>query len=264
MVTYESESDLRRSLPGLVAVSERLEAPLIVVDNASPDGTGRLLREWSGRSGRLEVLELTDNFGYAVAANRAFAAAGDRDVLLLNPDVELPGPDPVEALELALAERPEAGIVAPRLLDSRGAVQPTARRLASLPAMLGSLEASRLVRPLRAVYERYLAPSHSEERIHVGWVIGAAMLVRRRAFEEVGGFDEGFFLYMEDADLCRRLNRAGWDVDYIPDVRLRHGYARASSVPGANLLVSQARRRHYASLARYWRRHPRALLGGER
>ncbi len=69
---------------------------------------------------------------------------------------------------------------------------------------------------------------------------------------------------MEDADLCRRLNLAGWDVDYLPDVRLRHGYARASSVPGATVLRTPARRRHIASLARYWRRHPRALVGGDR
>jgi GT2 family glycosyltransferase len=90
------------------------------------------------------------------------------------------------------------------------------------------------------------------------------MLVRREAFDAVGGFDEDFFLYMEDADLCRRIHLAGWDVDYLPDIRLRHGYARASSLPGATVLRSPARRRHIASLARYWRKHPRALIGGER
>jgi GT2 family glycosyltransferase len=88
------------------------------------------------------------------------------------------------------------------------------------------------------------------------------MLVRRRAFAEVGGFDEGFFLYMEDADFCRRLHRAGWEVEYLPGVSLRHGYARASSEAGASVLRSPARRRHMLSLARYWRKHLRALIGG--
>ena len=265
VVTHESEVDLRRSLPGLVAVAERLDAPLVVVDNASTDGTRSLLADWAGRSERLTVVENDVNVGFAKAANRGAAEAGDRDLLVVNPDVELPGPAPVEALARALRERPGAGIVAPRLVGADGLVQPSARRLASAPAMLGSLPTvAQLVPPLHSAYERYLGPSLSEERRAVGWVIGAAMLVRREAFDAVGGFDEGFFLYMEDADLCRRLSLAGWDVDYLPDIRLRHGYARASSQPGATVIGSQARRRHIASLARYWRKHPRALAGGER
>jgi N-acetylglucosaminyl-diphospho-decaprenol L-rhamnosyltransferase len=265
LVTHESEADLRRSLPGLVAVAERLEVPLAIADNASADGTRRLLAEWARRTDRLEVIASAVNQGFAAAANRAVAATGDRDVLVLNPDVELPGAGPVDALARALAARPRAGIVAPRLVGSDGVVQPTARRLASAPAMLGSLPAvARLAPPLRFAYERYLGPSLTAEAHPVGWVIGAAMLIRRAAFDAVGGFDEGFFLYMEDADLCRRLYLAGWDVVYLPAIRLRHGYARASSVPGATVLRSPARRRHFASLARYWRKHPRALLGGER
>jgi N-acetylglucosaminyl-diphospho-decaprenol L-rhamnosyltransferase len=264
-VTHDSEGDLRRTLPGHVAVAERLGVPLIAVDNASSDGTVAILEARAAEATSLEVIRFEDNLGYAAAANRAFSAAGRRDVLLLNPDVELPGLEPVKALARALAERPGAGIVAPRLIDADGTVQPTARRLASLPAMLGSLPRfGALAGPLRAAYERYLAPSWAEAPTAVGWVIGAAMLVRRTAFDAVGAFDEGFFLYMEDADLCRRMNVAGWEVAYLPEIRLRHGYARASSAPGASVLGSRARRRHFASLARYWRKHPRALVGGER
>ena len=266
VVTHESEADLRRSLPGHVAVAERLDAPLVVVDNASSDGTRALLAEWAGRSDRVEVIENAVNVGFATAANRAVREAGaGRDVLVLNPDVELPGPGPVEALARALVERPRAGIVAPRLVGADGIVQPTARRPASLPAMLGSLPTvARLAPPLRSAYERYLGPSLADEPRSVGWVIGAAMLVRREAFDAVGGFDEGFFLYMEDADLCRRLHLAGWGVEYLPGLRLRHGYARASSVPGATVMRTPARRRHIASLARYWRKHPDLLAGGPR
>jgi GT2 family glycosyltransferase len=248
-----------------VAVGERLEAPVVVVDNASTDGTRSLLAEWAARSSCLDVVEHDVNSGFASAANRAAREAPGRDLLVLNPDVELLGTEPVKALAGALASRPRAGIVAPRLVGSDAVVQPTARRLASVPAMLGSLPTvARVAPPLRMAYERYLGPSLADERRSVGWVIGAAMLVRREAFDQVGGFDEGYFLYMEDADLCRRMHRAGWQVDYLPDVRLRHGYARASSVPGATVIGSQARRRHIASLARYWRKHPRALLGGDR
>jgi N-acetylglucosaminyl-diphospho-decaprenol L-rhamnosyltransferase len=263
MVTHQSEADLGRNLPGQLATAERLGTTLVAVDNGSGDRTRELLRSWRAKSERLEVVELGRNRGYAVAVNAAFARTGGRDVMVVNPDVQLDDVAPIRALAAHLAHRPRAGLVAPRLLGADGEVQPSARRIAGLPAMLGSLPAGYAVPPLRRAYERYLWVSHSQVPISVGWVIGAAMLIRRRAYDDVGGFDEGFFLYMEDADFCWRLNRAGWSVDYLPDVTLRHGYPRASSAAGATLFRSAARRRHYAGLARYWRKHPRALLGGD-
>jgi N-acetylglucosaminyl-diphospho-decaprenol L-rhamnosyltransferase len=264
VVTHQSEGDLRRNLAGHVAASERLGGPLIVVDNGSSDGTLALLRSWAARSRRLQLIELGGNRGYAAAVNRAFALAGERDVMLINPDVELDGAAPVLALVEHLAGNPRAAVAAPRLIDPGGEIQPSARRVASLPAMLGSLRAARLAPPVRRIYERYLAPSQATQPIAVDWVIGAAMLIRRHAYAAVSGFDEGFLLYMEDADFCRRLNRAGWSVDYLPQIRLRHGYPRASSAPGSTVIGSSARRRHIASLARYWRKHPRALIGAGR
>jgi N-acetylglucosaminyl-diphospho-decaprenol L-rhamnosyltransferase len=263
VVTHESESELRRNLAGHVATAEALGTRLIVIDNASRDRSRELVRSQRERSARLELVELDPNRGYAAAVNAAFSRAPGSDVMVLNPDVELDDPGPVRALAAHLAERARAGLVAPRLVGPGGEVQPSARRPASLPAMLGSLPAAGAVGPLRRSYERYLSPSLSESPSAVGWVIGAAMLIRRRAYDEIGGFDPAFFLYMEDADFCRRLRGAGWSVDYLPNVRLRHGYARASSAAGATVLGSSARRRHFASLARYWRKHPGALFGGE-
>jgi N-acetylglucosaminyl-diphospho-decaprenol L-rhamnosyltransferase len=262
MVTHQSEEELLRNLAGQVAIAERLETRLVVVDNGSRDRTRELLRSWTARSPRLEWIPLDRNRGYAAAVNAAFARVPRADVMVLNPDVELDDFAPIGSLVAHLAGRPRAGLAAPRLIGPGGEVQPSARRPASLPAMLGSLPAARSLPPLRRAYERYLSPSGSESPASVGWVIGAAMLIRRRAYEEIGGFDPGFFLYMEDADFCRRLRGAGWSVDYLPDVSLRHGYARASSAAGATVLGSSARRRHVASLARYWRKHPRALYGG--
>jgi N-acetylglucosaminyl-diphospho-decaprenol L-rhamnosyltransferase len=262
VVTHESEDELRRNLAGHVATAERLGTTLIVVDNGSRDRSREVLRSWSERTRRLELVELDPNRGYAAAINAAFGRVPGSDVMLLNPDVELDGPAPIRSLAAHLAERSRAGVAAPRLIGREGEPQPSARRPASLPAMLGSLPALRALSPLRRSYERYLSPSSSESTVSVGWVIGAAMLIRRSAYEEVGGFDAGFFLYMEDADFCRRLTRAGWSVDYLPGVRLRHGYVRASSAPGATVVGSAARRRHIASLARYWRKHPRVLYGG--
>lgn len=263
IVAHDSEADLKRNLGGHVAAAEALGSRLVIVDNASSDGTRELLRERASGSDGIEVAEQPRNLGFAAAANRAFARLPGSDVMLLNPDVELDGAQVVGALAEHLRSTPRTAVAAPQLVDAAGAVQPSARRPAGIAAMLGSLTAGNRVPALRRAYEHYLDPSAARVPAVVDWVIGAAMLVRRSAYEEVGGFDEGFFLYMEDADFCRRLARRGWQVEYLPQVSLRHGYARASSAAGATVLASAARRRHFRSLGRYWRKHPDALLGRE-
>jgi GT2 family glycosyltransferase len=164
------------------------------------------------------------------------------------------------ALAELLAREPTVGIAAPRLVGEGGEPQPTARRFPSLAAMLGSLDAAGHVPPLRRSYERFVSPSKSQRPRTVDWVIGAAMLIRRAAFDAVGGWDEGFFLYIEDTDFCRRCARAGWEVAYVPGVTLHHLYPRASRTTGP-VHSSRARRNHVLGLARLWAHDPRLLLG---
>lgn len=232
----------------------------MVADNASTDGTVSLLRDAAGSHPGLIVHEMGRNAGYAAAVNAAFARVPGRDVLLVNPDVELAGGEPIQALADVLARDPAVGIAAPRLLGRDGEVQPNARRFPSLVAMLGSTGLGRLLPFLGRRYERFVAPSRSERALTVDWVIGAAMMIRRAAFDAVGGWDEGYFLYIEDTDFCRRCNRAGWDVAYVPGIRLRHRYPRASSTAGS-FASSRARRNHVAGLARLWTSDPRLILG---
>ena len=260
VVSHDSLADLRRFLPGQARVAGALGVPLAVVDNASADGGAAYLEGLRESTPQLLLSLQPRNLGFAAAVNVAFSLVEDRDVLVLNPDVELDDPAGVRELARHMESHPEVGVCAPRLAFPDGSVQPSARRPASLAAMLGSRSAARLAPPLRSRYERYLRAA-TDGAGEADWVIGAAMLIRRSAFEGVGGMDEGFFLYMEDADLCRRMRRAGWDVAYVPSVTMRHDYRRASSAAGASALSDPARRRHIASLARYWRKHPGALIG---
>lgn len=259
VVSHDSAAELRRFLPGQTRVAEQLGVPIAVVDNASGDGSAQYLRELRESVPGVILSLQRRNLGYAGAVNTAFSLLGERDVLVLNPDVELRDEDQVRGLASHLNEHPSVGLCAPRLLSGDGSVQPSARRPASLAAMVGSMRVGAWIPPLRRSYERYL--SVALDGGEPDWVIGAAMLIRRRAFEQVGGMDPGFFLYMEDADFCRRCKRAGWEVAYLESVAMRHGYARVSSAAGASALSSPARRRHMASLARYWRKHPGALIG---
>jgi N-acetylglucosaminyl-diphospho-decaprenol L-rhamnosyltransferase len=233
---------------------------VVVVDNASRDRTPAILAEASEADPNLLVHSMAANLGYAAAVNVAFARTGDRDLMLINPDVQLDRPEPVLALAQMLSSDPGIGVVAPRLLDADGEVQPNARRFPSLMAMVASTGAAERSRFLRRTYQRYTGPSRSEGALVVDWVIGAAMMIRRAAFDEVGGWDERFFLYMEDTDFCRRCARAGWDVVYQPSVTLHHRYPRASRT-GSPAATSRARRSHIAGLARLWARDPRLLIG---
>ena len=230
-----------------------------MIDNASTDDTVRLLRKAEAEHPHLTVHEMGRNAGYAAAVNAAFARARGRDVLLINPDIDLEDGGAARELARVLDGEPRVGVVAPRLVGEDGEPQPNARRYPSLAAMLGGTGAARIAPPLGRSYERYVEPSRSERARPVDWVIGGAMLIRRRAFDAVGGWDERYFLYIEDTDFCHRLVDAGWEVAFVPSVTLRHRYPRASSRTG--LATSRARRSHVAGLARLWWREPRLILG---
>jgi N-acetylglucosaminyl-diphospho-decaprenol L-rhamnosyltransferase len=209
----------------------------------------------------MRLVEMGRNAGYAAAVNAAFAAVPGRDVLLLNPDVEMPGPEPALELAAVLQRHPRVAVAAPRLVGEGGEVQPSARRFPSIGALAGSLPRAGSVGPLRRARERYEAPSRAERDLVVDWVVGAAMVIRRSAFDRVGGWDERFFLYCEDVDFCRRCARAGWEVAYVPRVRLFHRFERRSEAGRRDRDAIVARRRHYVSHARLFATAPALALG---
>lgn len=264
IVTHNSAGELRRHFAAVLDVARRLGVGVAVVDNASTDGTPEFLREQREEDPSLIVSFQAKNGGYAWGVNVAVALLGNEDVMLMNPDVH---PTEQAVLDLVgyMNENPTVAVAAPRLRFPDGELQPSVRRPASLAAMIGSLSGNGAGRDgfFRRSYERYLDPAGSPGTGEADWVIGAAMLIRRLAFEEVGGFDPGFFLYMEDADFCRRCSQIGWDVRYVSEVTMEHEYGRASSAHDASFISSSARRHHVASLARYWRKHPSALFGIE-
>jgi GT2 family glycosyltransferase len=194
----------------------------VVVDNASTDAA----------SAHLETLPLTTvirnaaNRGFGAAVNQAAAMAGGALVWLLNPDC-LVEAGAFDALCRVLDAHPECAIAAPRLLNADGTLQASARgEPTALTGLFGRntwltkyFPASRVARRNLPAVDLVAANVDSAP---VDWVMGAAMLLRRSAFHAVGGFDERFFLYWEDADLCRRLRVLGFSVRYVPGARVVH------------------------------------------
>jgi N-acetylglucosaminyl-diphospho-decaprenol L-rhamnosyltransferase len=191
---------------------------LVVVDNASTDGSVDGLRR--AHPG-VRIVNSGANLGYARAANLGIAATDAPVVAVLNPDtVLLPGAG--RALAARFAADPDLGAAGPRLHNDDGTVYPSARKI---PGLLDAVGHGLLffVWPANPFTARYRETGADPARPRdVDWVSGAAVWLRRAALDAVGGWDERYFMYVEDVDLCWRLRRAGWRVAYEPAGTVEH------------------------------------------
>lgn len=215
---------------------------IVVVDNASADRSVEAVR---AADPEVEVLALSENLGFGAGVNRGVAETTEPHLLVLNPDVEVE-PGSTKVLLDALAADPGLAVVGPRIETPDGELYPSAR---TFPNMVDAAGHAFLhfVWPRNPFSRRYrmLDWDHGDPR-DVDWVAGTHLLARRGAWDEVGGFDESFFMYMEDVDLCWRLQRAGWRVGYEPGARVRHAIGRSTDQTPYRMIAA-----HHRSLLRY-------------
>jgi GT2 family glycosyltransferase len=247
IVTYRTDELLSECLPSLANGGGALELEVIVVDNgATLAGSG--LRE---RFPAVQLLENAVNVGFARAANQGIALARGRHVLCLNPDTVV-HPDAIATMVGYLDTHPGAGAVGARLLESDGTLQYSCRRFPGYVTILfGRYALLTRLFPGNAGSRDYLYLDWNHRTVReVDWVSGACLMVRREVLEGVGAFDEGYFLFVEDMDWCRRIRQAGWAVVYLPDAVVTHhiGVSRGP-VPA---WVVRARHR---GMLRYVRKH---------
>ena len=223
VVSFEARETL---LAGLDALRAHASFPLelVVVDNASTDGSADAVR---ARHAEALVIANAENLGFARACNQGWRASRAAHVLFLNPDAEVT-PGAVETLVALLEARPAVGAAGPRTLGSDGTIQ-----VSTGPDLtpLAELRQRGLVRGVARRDARALARAealHAREH-EPAWVSGSCLVARRAALEAVGGFDERFFLYEEDADLCRRLRETGWGVVFTPEAEVKHHLGRSMS-----------------------------------
>jgi N-acetylglucosaminyl-diphospho-decaprenol L-rhamnosyltransferase len=258
VVAWDALDHIRESLPRLLEVASELDAQVVVVDNASTDGTREFLSaSGEAQAAQIQLIANRRNRGYAAAAKQAAAAVPGCDLFLVNPDVTIASASDVLRMVSVMDDLPRAGVLAPRLVAPDGKPQPSARTFPGVLAMAGHASAARRIGLARRAAERYLALPEGDRPTQVDWAIGAALLIRREAWETVGGFDERFFLYLEDTDFCLRCSRVDWETWYVPEISLRHEYARASAPEKGWVGLSAARRHHVASMVRFFAKHPR-------
>ena len=210
VVNTDGRELLRACLDAIATTTPAgLEHEVLVLDNASDDGSATMVREL-GRDVRL--IELIERDGKAANDTRLLRAARGELCLLLNEDSEL-CEGAVEALVGALHADPRAGVAAAQLLDASGRPQPCAWRLPGLgTALAGALFLHRWL----------VVQSRGERTRRVGWAQSSAMLVRRSAAAEVEYLDPAFFVYSDETDLCRRLGDTGWRTLWVPAARAVH------------------------------------------
>ena len=248
IVTYNSSYIIADCLTELIKAIPRQTSEVIVVDNASTDRTLEMVEGFKGHLKK--IITSAENAGFAGGVNQGISESQGGYVLLMNPDLMI-NSHCVKGMMDFLSGHEKVGAVGVKLNYSNGTRQPSCRRYPILRGVLANR--IRLLRKIfgESLLKHYLMEdANNQAPEEVEWIIGACMMFRRKALEEVGLFDEKFFLYFEDADWCYRARKRGWKTVYLPQFEAVHLYQRESR-RGANKQLFW----HIKSLARFYKKH---------
>lgn len=255
IVNYRTDELLAECLASLEKEAGGLALEVGVVDNSRTLAAGGFLERFP----RVTLLENVENVGFARAANQGIRLARGRHVLVLNPDTVV-HEGAVAHMVSYLDAHPAAGAVGARLLDPDGSLQYSCRRFPGyFTVFFGRYGLLTRILPGNPASRDYLYLDWDHRTVReVEWVSGACLMVRREVVERVGVFDEGYFLFVEDMDWCRRIRDAGFTVVYLPDAVVTHHIGVSRGPVPARLVWARHR-----GMLRYVRKHvrpPRPLL----
>lgn len=237
IVSFNARADLERCLDSLRDTPPSRAHEIIVVDNASIDGSAEAARQRPG----VVLIETGSNLGFARGTNVGIRASRGDTLLLLNSDTVVPA-GAIDALMTALERRPDVAVVGPRLVDAAG------RAELSFGKMIGPFAELRQKRIAKGDVDALTRHEHFPD-----WVSGACLLVRRGDAEAVGLLDERYAMYLEDVDFCAAIRARGRRIFFTPDVEITH--LRGRSRLAAPATTNRAYRR--SQIAFYVKHHPR-------
>ncbi len=244
IVNWNVKDYLRDCLRSIVAGDVDAPPEIIVVDNASGDGSAAMVRT---EFPQVTLIASHENLGFARGNNVGVTRATGDFIFLLNPDTQL-YPDALRLLRDYLSAHPQVGVVAPQLLWAEGSIQSSRRRFPTPASMVWESTLLEQWFPRNRAAARYrfddISPAVS---IPVDWAVGAALLMRQEVWAQVGGFDETFFMYFEETDWCRRVADAGWNIHYLPTAKVVHYEGQSSEqVVAARMARFQRSKIRYA------------------
>jgi len=248
IVNWNTKEPLRACLVALLGQTGcRIE--IIVADNASSDGSAEMVQSEFGD--RVSLIVNSKNLGFGAAHNKAIEQARGRYILVLNPDSHALSEDLCCKIVGYMDEHPKIGALGPKIVNPDGSLQFSARRFPN--PFAGIFRGTRLGRmfPNNRFVRAYLMTDFAHDQIaEVDWLSGAALVFRKETLDKVGLFDERFFMYCEDMDICKRIGDAGWKVVYYPLVAVSHTIGAAS-----DLAKPQMIRQHHKSMLLYFIKH---------
>jgi GT2 family glycosyltransferase len=234
-------------------IADRIE--VLLVDNHSCDDSIGVLRVRFGHELKVRIIEVPRNLGYGGGNNYAIRHARGEFLFIINPDNELQA-DGLERLVAAMRADETIGILAPRLVYDDGSLRDSHRRFPTMFDVLVKRTILQYVFPRRLDHylQRDRDPTVTQD---TDWVHGACFLMRRDLFTQLGGFDERFFLFFEDTDLCRRVWQIGKRVVFFPEVSARDSKVRLSEGGFFSLFTKKVNRAHVVSALKYfWKWRP--------
>ncbi len=247
VLNYRSPRDTHQCVDALLKQTIAAQLEILVVDNHSSDESiGWLRARWNNHP-QVKIIETAENFGYSRGNNTGLRHASGTYILIINPDNTLP-PDALERMINVLKTEPDAGIVGPALMYADGSLRPSARGFPTI----GDLFFKRIF-PARWHANNAKLMNQKRAGIHqVDWLVGACLLIRRDLLNELGGFDDRFFLFFEDIDLCRRCAKHGKKVLYAPDIRVFDRKQRLSGNSILSLFTRSTTWIHAGSAMKYF------------
>jgi len=247
IVNYNTRELLRQCLSSIYSASAPIKYRVCVVDNSSPDDSGKMVME---HFPSVHLIANGSNVGFGKAHNQVIRATDSEFILLLNPDV-IVEPGSIEAMVEFMQSHGDVGILGCKLFNSDMSLQFSCRRYPSAPTIfLRGLYADVIFPGVRAFSHYTMADWDHASLAEVDWLIGSCMLIRRLALEDAGLFDENFFMYYEDVDLCIRMWRR-WRVCYFPYVYMVHYHLKQSH----KLMNVRQRFIHMRSACHFFRKH---------
>lgn len=220
IVNFQTKDLLQKCLESLEKSKYR-DFEIIAVDNGSTDGSVEAIE---ARYKDIKILRNEENLGFAKAVNQGIKQATGEYIFLLNPDSEVK-PGSLEELVKFAKKRPETGVVGAKLLNPDGSIQPSVYHFPTIWRAIAEYWLGK-----KGAYEKYAVTA--SDAVEVEAVTGAAMLIPKKTIEKIGFLDERYFMYFEDLDFCRRVQRAGFKVYYLPQAEIIHHHGKSAALMG--------------------------------
>ncbi len=239
IVTFNSAKTIKACLDSIIQFSPNTE--IIVVDNSSEDDTRKIIH---GFGSRVKLIETGANLGFARASNMGVKSATGEFIIFLNPDTRIIEKNSLSRLGKSLEENSQYGLIGSKLIYPDGLEQ---ARVRNLPTVGRAFQEYILQR--KGTYDFY--QPNCKTLCEVECVIGACIIIKKELFLKIGGFNEKYFMYFEDIELCKEVRRLGYKIGFLPEVTVEHAEGKSGTAQKVNVLLHDSAKKYHGLINYY-------------